>query len=144
MIVGFPGETEADFEDTLSLTAAARFHSMFSFKYSPRPNTLARKRLVDDVPDPEKTARIVALQTLQRGIQTELHAAAIGSEVEVLVDSVSRRHVHELSGRSMTNTVVNFPRPSDTPDGALDTWIGRRVRVRVESAGPHSVRGRAI
>ena len=144
MIVGFPGETEADFEDTLTLTAAARFHSMFSFKYSPRPNTLAWKRLADDVPDAEKTARIMALQALQREIQTELHAAAVGSDVEVLVDSVSRRHRDELSGRSMTNTVVNFPRPSDTSDGALEAWIGRKVRVRVESAGPHSVRGRAI
>ncbi len=55
MIVGFPGETEADFEETLSLTRLARFQSMFSFKYSPRPNTLAEKRLPDDVPEEEKT-----------------------------------------------------------------------------------------
>jgi tRNA-2-methylthio-N6-dimethylallyladenosine synthase len=144
MIVGFPGETETDFEDTLSLTAAARFHGMFSFKYSPRPNTLARQRFPDDVTESEKTARIVALQALQRSIQTELHESAVGTEVEVLVDSVSRRHREELSGRSMTNTVVNFPRPTDTSDGALEAWIGRTVRVRVEAAGPHSVRGRAI
>ena len=51
MIVGFPGETDADFDDTLSLTAAVGYHSMFSFKYSPRPNTLADKRLPDDVPE---------------------------------------------------------------------------------------------
>ena len=66
MIVGFPGETDDDFEETLSLTAAVRYHSMFSFKYSPRPNTLALKRLPDDVPEEEKTRRIVALQALQR------------------------------------------------------------------------------
>ena len=66
MIVGFPGETSADFEDTLSLTEAAQYHSMFSFKYSPRPNTLASKRMPDDVSPAEKTARIVALQALQR------------------------------------------------------------------------------
>ena len=59
MIVGFPGETDADFEETLSLTAAVGYHSMFSFKYSPRPNTLADKRLPDDVPEEEKTERIV-------------------------------------------------------------------------------------
>src|SRR6185295_9022377 len=62
MIVGFPGETVEDFEQTLSLTSAVRYHSMFSFKYSPRPNTLALKRLPDDVAEEEKTRRIVALQ----------------------------------------------------------------------------------
>ena len=72
MIVGFPGETAEDFEETLSLTAAVRYHSMFSFKYSPRPNTLALKRLPDDVTEEEKTRRIVALQALQREIQGEL------------------------------------------------------------------------
>ena len=66
MIVGFPGETESDFAETLSLTAAVRYHSMFSFKYSERPNTLALKRMPEDVPDEEKTRRIVALQSLQR------------------------------------------------------------------------------
>ena len=78
MIVGFPGETDDDFEETLSLTVAVRYHSMFSFKYSPRPNTLALKRMPDDVPEEEKTRRIVALQALQRDIQGELHAAAVG------------------------------------------------------------------
>src|SRR5881394_1120235 len=63
MIIGFPGETDAEFDDTLTLTAAVRYHSMFSFKYSPRPNTLADQRLADDVSDEEKTRRIVALQT---------------------------------------------------------------------------------
>ena len=76
MIVGFPGETDADFEETLSLTAAVRYHSMFSFKYSPRPNTLADKRLPDDVPEEEKTRRIVALQALQREIQTRAERGA--------------------------------------------------------------------
>ncbi len=76
MIVGFPGETEADFEETLSLTRLARFQSMFSFKYSPRPNTLAEKRLPDDVPEEEKTRRIVELQAVQRDIQTALNAGA--------------------------------------------------------------------
>ena len=63
IIVGFPGETDVDFEATLSLTAAVRYHSMFSFKYSPRPNTLALKRLDDDVEEREKTRRIVALRS---------------------------------------------------------------------------------
>src|SRR4029079_9870343 len=69
MIVGFPGETDADFEDTMSLTSAVRYHSMFSFKYSERPNTLASKRMPEDVADGEKTRRIVALHSLQKDIQ---------------------------------------------------------------------------
>jgi tRNA-2-methylthio-N6-dimethylallyladenosine synthase len=133
MIVGFPGETDADFEDTLSLTRLARFHSMFSFKYSPRPNTLASKRMPDDVSEDEKTRRIVALQALQRDIQSALHAQLVGQEVEVLVDAASRRRDTELSGRTSQNTVVNLPGPAD--------WIGRTVRVRIERSGPNSVWG---
>ena len=134
MIVGFPGETDADFDDTLSLTAAVRYHSMFSFKYSPRPNTLADKRLADDVSDDEKTRRIMALQALQRDIQSELNAALIGRTVDVLVDAASRRRATELSGRTSGNVVVNVPGPGE--------WIGRTIPVRIERAGPHSVWGR--
>jgi tRNA-2-methylthio-N6-dimethylallyladenosine synthase len=133
MIVGFPGESDADFEDTLSLTAAVGYHSMFSFKYSERPNTLAERRLVDDVPDEVKTRRIMALQALQRDIQTTLHEEMVGREVAVLADAASRRRAAELSGRTSTNVVVNFP---GSPE-----WIGRTVPVRVERAGPHSVWG---
>ena len=143
MIVGFPGETAEDFEQTMTLTAAARYESMFSFKYSPRPNTLASKRMPDDVSAEEKTARIVALQSLQRDIQTALHEAAVGSVVDVLVDSTSRRQDAELSGRTMGNTVVNFPAPADTPSGDW-SWIGRTVPVRITRGGPHSLRGEAI
>jgi len=136
MIVGFPGETDADFEETLSLTETVRFNSMFSFKYSARPNTLAEKRLADDVADAEKSRRIVALQALQRDIQTALNAALVGREVDVLVDSASRRRDTELSGRTTTNVVVNLPGPS--------SWIGNTVRVRVERSGAYSVWGQAV
>jgi tRNA-2-methylthio-N6-dimethylallyladenosine synthase len=135
MIVGFPGETDADFEQTLSLTAAVRYHSMFSFKYSARPHTLAEQRMADDVPEVEKTRRIVALQELQRGIQSALNARMVGETVDVLVDAVSRRRATELSGRSSTNVVVNLPGPG--------AWIGRTIPVRVARAGPHSVWGEA-
>ena len=136
MIVGFPGETDADFEQTLSLAAAARYHSMFSFKYSPRPNTLALKRMPDDVPEEEKTRRLVALQAQQKQIQGALYGAMVGREVEVLVDSRSRRREWELSGRTSGNTVVNF--------GGDPEWIGRLVRVRIAAANPNSLRGEAI
>jgi tRNA-2-methylthio-N6-dimethylallyladenosine synthase len=141
MIVGFPGETRSDFEETLSLTEAAQYHSMFSFKYSPRPNTLAAKRLADDVPEAEKTSRIVALQALQREVQTRLHERAVGSTVEVLVDSASRRREAELSGRTSGNTVVNFPMPADTPVDGGSSWIGRMASIRIQRAGPHSMWG---
>ena len=98
MIVGFPGEAPEDFEQTLSLTEAVQYHSMFSFKYSQRPNTLAAKRMPDDVTEAEKTGRIVALQALQRDIQMRLHEQAVGRVVEVLVDAASRRRGNELSG----------------------------------------------
>ena len=100
MIVGFPGETEADFEETLSLVDAVRYHSMFSFKYSARPNTLASKRMPDDVTDADKTRRIVELQARQKQIQTEIHQAAVGQVVAVLVDAVSRKRDWEVSGRT--------------------------------------------
>jgi tRNA-2-methylthio-N6-dimethylallyladenosine synthase len=136
MIVGFPGETPADFEDTLSLTAQVRFQSMFSFKYSPRPRTLAIKRMPDDVGESEKTSRIVALQALQRDIQYALHEAAVGQVEEVLVDATSRRRDDDLSGRTSGNTVVNFP---GTPE-----LLGRLVDVRITAANPNSLRGSVV
>jgi tRNA-2-methylthio-N6-dimethylallyladenosine synthase len=136
MIVGFPGETARDFDDTMSLVGAVRFHSIFSFKYSARPNTLAEKRLADDVSEEEKTRRIVALQALQRQIQTELHEGLLGRDVEVLVDAASRRRETELSGRTTQNVVVNMPGPPGL--------IGQTVTVRIERAGPHSVWGQVL
>jgi tRNA-2-methylthio-N6-dimethylallyladenosine synthase len=141
MIVGFPGETAEDFEQTLSLAASVEYHSMFSFKYSPRPNTLASRRMPDEVSGDEKTARIVALQSLQREIQTRLHEGMVGATVEVLVDSASRRREWEVSGRTTGNTVVNFPVPRGRDDA--DAWIGRTVPVTIRRAGPNSVWGEA-
>ena len=135
MIVGFPGETAEDFEDTLSLTARVGFHSMFSFKYSPRPNTLALKRLPDDVPEEEKTRRIVELQRLQAGVQQTLFTRYVGQTMEVLVDSSSRRRSWELSGRTSGNTVVNFAGPADS--------LGRLVAVTITAANPNSLKGEA-
>jgi tRNA-2-methylthio-N6-dimethylallyladenosine synthase len=135
MIVGFPGETDADFEETLSLTRTVGFSSMFSFKYSERPNTLAAKRLKDDVPEGEKARRLSALQELQKEIQWGIHRAAVGREFDVLVDSRSRRRSHELAGRTNGNAVVNFPGEPE--------WLGRTVRVTIRRAGPNSLWGEA-
>jgi tRNA-2-methylthio-N6-dimethylallyladenosine synthase len=136
MIVGFPDESEADFEETLSLVDAVRYQSMFSFKYSARPNTLASKRMPDDVTDADKTRRIVELQSLQKQIQTEIHQAAVGQVVAVLVDAVSRKRDWEVSGRTTGNTIVNFP--------GERAWVGRTIDVRVSEGWPNSLRGDAV
>jgi len=143
MIVGFPGETAGDFDQTLSLVEAVQYHSMFSFKYSARPNTLASKRLPDTVSPDEKTARIVALQSLQREIQTRLHEGLVGTTMAVLVDTAGRRREAEISGRTSGNTVVSFPIPPGSGGAAPDTWIGRTVPVTIRRAGPHGLWGEA-
>jgi tRNA-2-methylthio-N6-dimethylallyladenosine synthase len=136
VIVGFPGETVEDFEQTLSLVDRVRYHSIFSFKYSERPNTLASKRHRDDVPEDEKTRRIVQLQALQREVQLALHASAVGRTYDVLVDSSSRRRDWEVSGRTSGNTVVNLP--------GMRAWIGRVIPVTVRRAGPNSLWGEPV
>jgi tRNA-2-methylthio-N6-dimethylallyladenosine synthase len=135
MIVGFPTETETDFEDTMRLAATVRYESIYSFKYSPRPNTLALKKMPDDVSEADKTRRIVALQAQQRDIQIALHTEALGRRMEVLVDAVSRRRDWELQGRTEGNSVVNFPGPKD--------WLGRLVPVRITRAAANSLGGEA-
>jgi tRNA-2-methylthio-N6-dimethylallyladenosine synthase len=136
MIVGFPGETDEDFAETLSLTEKAGFSSMFSFKYSERPNTLAARRLKDDVPEDVKGRRLVQLQALQRDIQWGLHTAAVGQIFDVLIDSRSRRRANELAGRTTGNTVVNLPGEPE--------WVGRLVPVKIMKAGPNSLWGEAV
>ncbi len=133
IIVGFAGETAGDFRETLTLVEAVQFHSLFSFKYSVRPNTLASKRMLDDVREEEKTERIVTLQSRQRDIQGRLHEGMVGTVVDVLVDSISRRRDWEVSGRTTGNTVVNLP-----GSGEL---LGRTVPVAIRRSGPNSVWG---
>ena len=133
IIVGFPGETEADFEETLSLVFEVRFQGIFSFKYSPRPNTLAKNRMPDDVPEPEKSRRLDALQTLLRPMRLAHHQALVGSTVTVLAEGASKRRDGELVGRTSGNTPVNFP-------GGLDL-VGHTLQITVRRAGPNSVWG---
>lgn len=136
IIVGFPTESAADFDETLSLVERIRFSSIFSFKYSPRPRTLAIKRMPDDVAEVEKTRRIMALQAMQRDIQWELHRAAVGTMETVLIDATSRRRDEEVSGRTSGNTVVNVPGDS--------AWLGKLADVRITDAGPNSLRGAVV
>ena len=141
VIVGFPGETEEDFQDTLGVLERVQFQAVYSFKYSTRPHTLAANRMPDDVSETEKTTRIVRLQDLQRDIQLARHRRMLGAVVSVLVDSSSRRRAWELSGRTAGNTVVNFPVPADSVEQSPERWLGRSVDVMIVNVGPNSVSG---
>src|SRR5262245_52805774 len=120
IIVGFPGETEADFEATVALMERIRYDSTFVFKYSPRPGTEAAG-WVDDVPQPVKERRNQTILALQERISREKLEARVGGEVEVLVEARNRRG--QLTGKSRGNTTVVF-------DGS-DALIGELVPVRV-------------
>lgn len=131
MIVGFCGETQEDFEQTLSLLEEVQFDQVFSFKYSPRPRTAALG-LEDTVPDEEKGRRLAELQEAQRRIQLRRYQALVGQDVEVLVEGYQPR-AGQAVGRTTSNRVVNFPgSPED---------VGRYLTVRVTSAGPNSLVG---
>jgi tRNA-2-methylthio-N6-dimethylallyladenosine synthase len=132
VIVGFPGETEADFLETLSLVREVRFDQMFSFVYSARPGTVAGL-LADRTPVELKTERLMELQALQKEIQLESNARLVGRIEEVLVESPSRRAAEEWAGRTTSNRVVNFHAPGARP--------GEFVRVRITASGANSLRG---
>ncbi len=131
IIVGFCGETLEDFEQTLSLLDLAEYDQIFSFKYSPRPNTAAG-RWPDDVPEEEKGRRLTLLQDRQRGIQLRRNAALVGQQFEVLVEGYQSR-LAQAVGRTTSNRVINFPGDAG--------WVGEYLTVRVTAAGPNSLVG---
>jgi len=135
IIVGFPGESEADFAETLSLLDVAQYDGAFSFKYSPRPHTSAQ-HLPGAIPEGEQGRRLTALQDKLRQIQTARNAALVGREFEVLVDSPSRR-AGQWAGRTTCNRVLNFT-------SAQANLMGQYLRCRVTSAGPNSLVGEQV
>jgi tRNA-2-methylthio-N6-dimethylallyladenosine synthase len=132
IIVGFPGESEDDFQETLSLLDEVRYDAMFSFKYSPRPNTPALT-MNDPITEEEKSRRLAVLQEKQRRIQTETNEALVGKTFDVLVSGKSRRE-NQWSGHTSCHRVLNF---ASQQEGLLGTY----VKVRVSSAGPNSLVG---
>jgi tRNA-2-methylthio-N6-dimethylallyladenosine synthase len=135
LIVGFPGETEADFNQTLELMRAAGFDQAFSFKYSPRPQTRAAS-FPDQVPEAAKTERLMSLQALQDELTLNSHTRLLGQQREVLVEGLSKRSPEELCGRLRTNQVVNFSGPREL--------LGCLTRVTITEAHPHSLKGRWV
>jgi len=130
-IVGFPGESEPDFEETLALLRFVRYDSIFSFMYSPRPGTPAFEQ-PDSIPRPVKQTRLVRLQAAQEAIQLENNRAEIGSIREVLVDGRGREP-GQLASRTTENKIVHF-----LGDANL---MGSFCRVRITDASAHSLRG---
>jgi tRNA-2-methylthio-N6-dimethylallyladenosine synthase len=135
IIVGFPGESEEDFADTLSLMDAVRYDGAFSFKYSPRPNTDAQF-MPGAIPDEEQGRRLAVLQARQRETQIARHQTFVGKTFEVLVDG---RHEarNQWTGRTSCNRIINFTSPETD-------LLGRYTHARVTEAGPNSLIGEHV
>jgi tRNA-2-methylthio-N6-dimethylallyladenosine synthase len=133
IIVGFPGETEEDFQQTLDLLDQVQYDSIFSFKYSPRPNTAALK-LADQVPEEEKQRRLLVVQEKQRSIQIRRNAELVGSVQEVMVEGRNPA-LGQWIGRTSDNRTLNFTHP------ASEGLAGQYLRVRVTRSGPNSLVG---
>src|SRR5579862_4141502 len=135
IIVGFPGETEEDLEETLTLLDAAQYDGVFAFQYSPRPNTTAQ-HMPDAIPEEEKGRRLALVMDRQREIQRSRNETLVGERFEVLVDGASRRP-NQWSGRSSSNRILNFTSPREN-------LLGEYVAVRVSSSSPNCLIGEHV
>lgn len=134
-IVGFPGETASDFDDTMSLVDEVNFDGSFSFMYSPRPGTPAAA-LPSHVPLPIKKQRLSQLQNKLSKNAFRFNQQMIGGEYDVLVEGVSKKDPSKLSGRTNSNKVINFE--------GQERLIGHTVKIEVTEALPNSLRGNVI
>jgi tRNA-2-methylthio-N6-dimethylallyladenosine synthase len=132
VIVGFPGETEAEFEETLALLDYVQYDGVFSFKYSPRPNTPALQ-YADSIPDPEKTRRLAVLNERQREIQRANYQRHVGQTLEVMVEGKNEARGQWI-GRTSQNKTLNFT-------AARELNNGEYVNVRVTNSHPNSLVG---
>ena len=135
IIVGFPGETDEEFQETLELVRKARFDNAFLFKYSPREGTPAAKML-DQVPMRVKEERHAELMRVVNELSTEIFRQMIGKTVEVLVEGPSRRNPNRLQGRSRCNKIVLFE--------GVEDWIGTIRRFRITRSGQYSLYGEEV
>ena len=137
IIVGFPGETEEDFQETLSLLDEVGYDAVFAFKYSPRPNTPAI-RMDDAIPDQEKSRRLAVLLEKQRGIQQSTNHKHLGQTLEVMVEGKNEARKQWI-GRTSQNKTLNFTAPTDS-----NLEPGRYVPVQVTVAFPNSLLGEMV
>ncbi|MGA9811222.1 MAG: tRNA (N6-isopentenyl adenosine(37)-C2)-methylthiotransferase MiaB [Terriglobales bacterium] len=137
MIVGFPGETEADFEQTLELLDEVEYDSIFCFKYSPRPNTPSLQ-LEDAIPDVEKSRRLIILQEKQREIQRRRYQRHVGQIQEVMVEGKNEAR-HQWIGRTSQNKTLNFTAPQEVvPE------VGSYIPVVTTGSFPNSLLGEMV
>ena len=134
-IIGFPGETDQDFEQTMRLIEEIKFDQSFSFIYSQRPGTPAAE-LADDVPMETKKVRLAKLQARINEMASDISRSMIGSEQIVLVDGYSRKNKEDLTGKTESNRSVTFP-------GDI-SWKGRFVKVKINESFVNSLRGEAV
>jgi tRNA-2-methylthio-N6-dimethylallyladenosine synthase len=132
IIVGFPGETDADFRETLTLLREVEFDQIYAFTYSPRPGTRA-STLDNDLPDAVKSARLQELHILQEAIQGRRNADLVGRTFEILIDGRSRMNSGALKGRTTCNRIVNVPGPLSPNE--------RFLTVHITRAHAHSLSG---
>jgi tRNA-2-methylthio-N6-dimethylallyladenosine synthase len=137
-IVGFPGEDEKDFMDTMNVIQSVKYDNLFSFKYSPRPRTAALKLKDDPVPDSIASNRLSILQHTQEQIQLNKHLQMINHVYPVLVESFSKKNPKRLTGRTEGNHVVHFEA------GRAEQLIGSIVDVRIESVTMASLKARLV
>jgi tRNA-2-methylthio-N6-dimethylallyladenosine synthase len=137
VIVGFPGETQDDFEQTLSLLEEVEYDGVFAFKYSPRPNTPAVV-MPDAIPDQEKSRRLAVLLEKQRGIQQRRNQKHLGETIEVMVEGKNESR-HQWIGRTSQNKTLNFTAP-----GESSLQAGAYCPVRVTTAFPNSLLGEMV
>ena len=142
IIVGFPGETEEDFEKTMRLVTELNFDNSFSFIYSPRPGTPAAD-LMDDTPTALKLQRLMRLQKTIEGQALAISEAMVGSVQRIRVEGHARKDARELAGRTDNNRVVNFP-AGDGGDPLVNKLMGQFIDVRITAALPHSLRGEIL
>jgi tRNA-2-methylthio-N6-dimethylallyladenosine synthase len=135
VIVGFPGETDKDFEESVTLLDAVGYDGVYAFTYSPRPNTLA-KTMPDAIPEAEKSRRLAVLQDRQRQIQIERNNKLVGATFEVLVDTHHAARA-QWAGRSTSNLIVNFTSPHQN-------LLGEYVQARITRAAPFSLVGEQV
>ncbi|MCK4150843.1 tRNA (N6-isopentenyl adenosine(37)-C2)-methylthiotransferase MiaB [Ralstonia pseudosolanacearum] len=141
-IVGFPGETDADFAKTMDLVHEIGYDNSFSFIYSPRPGTPAAN-LHDDTPHAVKLERLKHLQATIDANMARISEGMVGSVQRILVEGPSRKDPSELHGRTENNRVVNFALP-DLPQARRDQLVGQMLDVRIAHAYPHSLRGDVV
>jgi tRNA-2-methylthio-N6-dimethylallyladenosine synthase len=133
IIVGFPGETQEQFKNSLDLVRELRFDKVHCAAYSPRPATIADRTMSNDVAPDEKTRRRESLETLQQSIQEETNSELLGQEVEVLVEG---RHKGKWQGRTRSNKLVYF-------QNAVD-YLGQLVHVNIEKTSAWSLQGTPV